>query len=643
MCRGCRHGPTDLRRATTGAYDKSSLRELPLFDLYRSIGTMKTCCGTDHKKAPALSLRISCVLCLIYCFTTNVGAADGIGQVSVLTPSVRQYERVVISVAPDREPSNPFDPNEVSFDALITLPSDQSVKVPGFWYQQYQRSLQDTQAQGIDRKEKLEKVGQPEWLESRDNSGLHRSEELSFDVTVGQGSGFVRVSPRNQQYLEYDSGSPFFPIGLNLCMYQKREGTYYYDRLLAKLQRAGGNYVRLWQEYYVPRDLTQVARPGDGSFTGFPLETVATGLGRYDLESAWRLDYVADLCQSLDIYWQITFEMTVWWQQRMAYRWGRNPYNSENGGPCSLPSEYFTNSTARELVRRSLRYSVGRWGWASNLVAWELWNEVDNNDGFDSADCADWHREMAEYLRSIDPWQHLITTSWRDPQMFALPQIDIVQGHSYFGPMYDAAQYSMQDTEHLMRDFNKPFFFGEQGIAGPVDVDPEGKHFHDTIWATALSGAAGTGLYWWCHNYVERYNLYDHYSSFAKFVAGVDWPGHRWKVIKLSRPNLPVSLNVYGLVAEDRALIWVHDPLAFRVVDGKPVRGPRQRSSSCNVIGLADGRYEVNWYDTSTGEIIGRENVSVNHLDHFGYGIELKPPEFWGDIAARVIRHGQSW
>src|SRR5574340_789204 len=28
---------------------------------------------------------------------------------------------------------------------------------------------------------------------------------------------------------------------------------------------------------------------------------------------------------------------------------------------------------------------------------------------------------------------------------------------------------------------------------------------------------------------------------------------------------------------------------------------------------------------------------SVRHLHHFGYGLDLKIPEFWGDIAARVI------
>ena len=589
---------------------------------------------------------------------SSAPSENELGHVRILTPSVRQYEKMVISLAPNRLPDNPFDPGEVSLDALITLPSGNQARVPGFWFQQFRRNIKNPEAAGNDRVETLEKAGQPEWrvhfssseagrhrcvLEVKDASGTHRSEDQIFEVAPDPAPGFVRISPRNPQYLEYGSGRPFFPVGLNMCMYQNKEGTYYYDRLLEKLHAAGGNYVRLWQEYYVTRDLKTIARSGEGGFTGFPLETQATGLGRYDLESAWRLDYVSDLCQRLDVYWQLTFEMTVWWQRRMEYRWKRNPYNSENGGPCMLPSDYFTSSAARDLVRRRLRYSVARWGWATNLVAWELWNEVDNNEGFDSEACAAWHREMGDYLRSVDPWKHLITTSWRDRRTFALPQIDIVQGHSYFGPEYDAAQYSLQDTEHLMRGFNKPFFFGEQGIEGPVGADPEGKHFHDTLWATSLSGAAGSGMYWWWHNYIDPYNLYHHYFPLASFVKGVDWAAYRWAQVGISRPNLPVTLNVYGLAVAERALIWIHDPLAFQIVEGKPVKGPAQRSASCNILGLGDGRYTMQWFDTSTGQVVRRDSAEVNHLTHFGYGIELKPPQFWGDIAARIIREGLQW
>jgi hypothetical protein len=194
-----------------------------------------------------------------------------------------------------------------------------------------------------------------------------------------------------------------------------------------------------------------------------------------------------------------------------------------------------------------------------------------------------------------------------------------------------------------MRGFGKPFFFGEQGIEGPVSVDPEGKHFHDTIWATALSGAAGTGLYWWWHNYIEPYNLYRHYKPLAQFVRGIDFAAHEWKAPALSRPNLPVTLNVYGLVAPDRALLWIHDPLAFRITGGKAVRGPDQSGASANVVGLGEGLYDVEWWSTTTGEIVARDSRDVRPLRHFGYGIELNVPEFWGDVAARIIRHGAGW
>ena len=110
-----------------------------------------------------------------------------------------------------------------------------------------------------------------------------------------------------------------------------------------------------------------------------------------------------------------------------------------------------------------------------------------------------------------------------------------------------------------------------QGIEGLVSVDPEGKHFHDTIWATALSGAAGTGLYWWWHNYIEPYNLYRHYAPLAKLLRGVDLPAHEWKAPALSRPNLPVSLKVYGLIAARIALFF---GFMIRWLGGSLIRNP---------------------------------------------------------------------
>lgn len=578
-------------------------------------------------------------------------------QVRIPVTEARQYEKVEIEVDAGGFQCNPFDPDEVTLDAEVTMPSGAKLRVPGFWYQDYRRTLRNPDAKGVEREEVLALNGKPGWrlrfasgetgehrilLQLKDLDGVRRSGPYSVQVRAGARPGFVRVSPRNCHYLEYSSGLSFFPIGENLCMYQRREGTYYFDRLLERLAANGGNYVRLWQEYYVPRDPTVVAKPGDAEFTGFPLETQSTGLGRYDLASAWRLDHVAETCERLDIYWQLAFEMTVWWQTKMTHRWSRNPYNAANGGPCRKPQDYFTNPAARELVRRRLRYSVARWGWAMHLAAWELWNEVDNNEGFDSVQNANWHREMGAYLQSIDPWRHLVTTSWRDPRMFALPEIDIVQAHSYWDARFDAAEYAQLETDHLMRPFQKPFFFGEQGVEDPElarRIDPQGRHFHDALWSSVMSGAAGTGLYWWWHNYVEPLDLYRHFKPLAGFLAGVDWPSRQWARVGLSRPNIPVGLRVYGLTGGDRALVWLHDPLAFQVDGGKVITGPDQTGASANIVGLEDGEYRIEWWDTEAGKPVRTDVGSVRHSSHFGYGLELEPPAFRADIAARIERH----
>jgi hypothetical protein len=579
-----------------------------------------------------------------------------LGDARVLTPVARQYEKVEIEAPMSSGPANPFDPNQAAVDAEITFPSGERARVPGFWCQDYRRSLRNPEAKFVERVEDLTPAGAASWrvrfssgeqgehrvvVEMKDRTGTRRSAPLAVRVEPGPRPGFVRVSRRNPRYLEHESGRPFFAIGENLCMYEGREGTYYYDRLLEKLAANGANYARIWQEYYVPRDPSIVAAPGDSSFAGFPLETQATGLGRYDLASSWRLDHVAAACERLDIYWQLAFEMTVWWRTDFKHRWPRNPYNAANGGPCKTPAEYFTNPQARELVRRRLRYSVARWGWSMHLAAWELWNEVDNNEGFDSEANAAWHREMGAYLKSIDPWRHPVTTSWRDAGMFALPEIDIVQAHSYWGAEYDAARYALQDTEHLMRPYGKPFFFGEQGVEDPAQaakLDPNGRHFHDCLWSTALSGAAGTGLYWWWHNYVDPLDLYRHFKPLAAFLAGIDWPNSVWKSVGQSRPGLPASIDVYGLTDGRRAFVWLHDTQAFRVVGGKAAVGPSQPAASVNVTGLADGEYSIEWWDTNEGRTARTDRGSVKRLDHFGYGLEMHPPEFQGDIAARVTR-----
>jgi hypothetical protein len=151
--------------------------------------------------------------------------------------SVPQYERITVSIPVSKSPTNPFDPTEVRLDAVVKLPSGKQLTVPGFWYQEYRRHLQNPEARaqnGLNSWRKwATRNGGPlfEWrggfaphrCELGQASGTERSREQTFTVTASAKPGFVRRSNRNPTYLELESGEPFFPIGLNLCMYQKRK------------------------------------------------------------------------------------------------------------------------------------------------------------------------------------------------------------------------------------------------------------------------------------------------------------------------------------------------------------------------------------------------------------------------------------
>ena len=69
----------------------------------------------------------------------------------LLTPAPRQNEKVEIGLSADPAPENPFDPNKVTLDATVTPPSGKTLRVPGFWLQDYTRSLKDPNAKDAAR------------------------------------------------------------------------------------------------------------------------------------------------------------------------------------------------------------------------------------------------------------------------------------------------------------------------------------------------------------------------------------------------------------------------------------------------------------------------------------------------------------
>jgi hypothetical protein len=469
--------------------------------------------------------------------------------------SVGRFEKFELSVDLSATYENPFDPDQVDLVAEFVGPSGKQVDVPGFFYQAYRnrRGADDSQRPLLDA------VGNPSWkvrfaptelgdyqyrlrLENRIGE---RKEQVAwgpgrFACVASANHGFLRVSPQNHRYFQFDDGTSFFAVGQNL---QNDWPCYSHYRPLAA---AGCNAVRVWTfchwtwlEWTFNADLSW-AKQGDW------MRSYA-GLGRYNPRIAWIADQQLERSERDGLRLMFCLGNATGGGElskkgRGGYgSWAGHPYNHANGGFLSEPEQFWTDPRALKLYKQRLRYVIARYGYSPNVWAWEFWNEL----GDARPEIVAWHREMGNYVRELDPNRHLVTTStWQSPDRFRamwnLTQMDFTQTHNY-----GSAAAIQRVAAQVLREFRlKPHVVGEGG--GPPSGrdpkhgqtaplrDPENIEFHNALWAGAMSGAAGATLPWWWSDRVEPGNLFFHYAAVARFTR--DEP---WATLKLSPAEPP--------------------------------------------------------------------------------------------------------
>ena len=303
--------------------------------------------------------------------------------------------------------ANPFDPAQIDVRGVFMGPDGSVREAIGFWYQDYERALED----GVEVRTPLgaphfrvrftpDRAGVWRWYwKVTTPAGEARSEVRRLRVGPSERPGFLRRSRRDDRYLAYDDGSAYFAVGENLCWYDAR-GSYAYDAWLAALAEQGANWARLWMPSWA-----------------MGIEWSDTGLGDYGarLDRAWQLDAVLAEAERRGIAVQLVLQNHGAFSTVYNSEWAANPYNAANGGILESAAEFWTDPEARALFQRRLRYTVARWGYSTAILAWELWNEAELSDGYAAADAIGWHREMADFLRAHDPQGHLVTTSYSLP------------------------------------------------------------------------------------------------------------------------------------------------------------------------------------------------------------------------------------
>ena len=450
-------------------------------------------------------------------------------HVTASAAQVPQFGKFELTVDLGASYENPYDPEQVRLDAEFTSPTGKRSSVPGFFMVHYNRDAQQhmelinpTDNGSWRVRFAPRETGRYTWrLLLQDKRGKVSGGAGAFTAVAPQTPGFVRRSLVDPHYLAFDNGQGYFPIGHNLPI--DHPAGQLGDEAMRKFAAAKENYNRWWM-----------------SAEGFGLEWCAK-LGWYRQDAAARLDLMLELAQQLGQYYMLCMDTH---QDFREPGWSRNPFNSKNGGPCATPAEWFTNAQAKDFYKKRLRYQVARWGYSANLLCWEFGNEIEGWAKSPDEVKLPWHKEMSAYLRGLDPFGHLITTSfWTNTgneDYWKLDTMDIVQTHLYTGNDAGVAQQVRDCCLLQHAHFAKPHLFGEFGIragASTAEKDPQGWAIHNGLWAGLFSFAAGGPMPWWHEDYLDKLNLYFHFTALANFTADLPLGSARWSEPQLAPPE----------------------------------------------------------------------------------------------------------
>jgi hypothetical protein len=600
--------------------------------------------------------------------------------------------------------ANPYDPAVIDVYAEFTYPDGRVSRVNGFYYEgyrleehhTYEKAYAETKNNGWKVRFTPDQVGIWQFsLHAIDKKGTtnlssYNSTPFSFTCNnVRSATGFITKA--NTQYLKRETvangkrqNRSFFPVGPNVAWYTCKSyynfatpyGTYEYKRRIDSL--AGrANYMRVWlnRPQYLSLYGPEYTQMVDGKPTIYFDKTL-------NQKDAAELDFIVNYAAQNDISLMLCFFTYGDFMQNHKHDneldkypddWRNNPFHTILG--LKSTEDFFTDKDAKRITKNLIRYIVARWGYATNIMTWELWNEVTNMDfDKDAVDryrniVIDWHDEMASYIHANDPFGHLVSSSMgsTDPEKYlfhhCFNSLDFVQHHNYFNVQKakskEQPSYQMYLRSIEAHDFypQKPFFIGEFGFGklnstDYLEKDPYGIELHNSLWSTLFSGSMGAASFWqWtaldkCGNH----GMFKPVLIFCKdlpILSATFTPHTTGEISKTNKHTLvfPNNLETYYIVngAQDTLYGWSQDTafayqslrrltdktgtdLHFKdgsIIDSKgyvytlnPDKKPRPSSKS-NTITLpidkqANGtRYTVRWFDTETGKEIVSESTTA--------------------------------
>ena len=537
---------------------------------------------------------------------------------------------------------NPFDYNQIKVYGVFTSPNrDKNIVAIAFWYDDYVITLDTNMSTGKvkdgepDGLEMVRLTGRPEYRmrfnPSEPGMWTYKvyvelaegalQEELSGEIEVKENSeeykGLIRIDKSNNHAFIYEDGSTFIPIGENMGWWaDNSRKTYDYYVWFSNASKNNMNIARIWMAPW-----------------GFCLHWGKSITDLSDrLNYAARLDKVLEYAEEYGIYIMLTLLNHGQFSTGADPTWSDNPYNKANGGILDKPEQFFTKAEAKKAYKNELMYIIGRYGYCTNILCWELFNEVDwtDNASVNAVNIKTWHKEMGEFIRMNDSYNHLISTSYKTEQgaSFTLDVIDFACPHSYGYAGKNICDTLPSVLEKLYNQYKKPILHAEIGIDwqngyNNYKLDPTGVNLRQNSWAGMMGGGAGGAMNWWWDSYVHPYDLYYQFKGAGAYAKLMDLTGSDYTLLRtLSGVNKSSGVGLLGYRFDNRIYGYVYD------VNWRYNNPTGELTNIQLSIPFTNGSYTLTIYNATTGYEISSNEVTVTNGN-----VNVTLPTFTSDIA----------
>ena len=156
---------------------------------------------------------------------------------------------------------------------------------------------------------------------------------------------------------------------------------------------------------------------------------------------------------------------------------------------------------------------------------------------------------MGDWLRSNDPYRHLVTTSMTGgsdrPEIWNLRRMDFADYHSYNLPHPVTGLSDIVNS--FYQRYQKPVLIDEYGVdwhGWSWASDPYLRGLRQGLWTGALGGSVGTSMSWYWEN-IHAENVYPLYHALRDFTSQTSWAQGRWSNPGFQTPG-PAPATVWG-------------------------------------------------------------------------------------------------